>query len=51
MPGIRTSVLSLRAIGSTKVIKAVTQDSGGSDVGQLPYSYIKALCEAGGQGD
>jgi hypothetical protein len=41
MPGTRTGALSLRAFGSNKVIKAATRDPGGSDLGQLPYCYMR----------
>jgi hypothetical protein len=51
MPGIRTSALSLRAFGSNKVIKAAIEIPGDSDLGQLPYCYIEALRQAGGQAD
>jgi hypothetical protein len=34
------SALSLRA-GSNKAINAATRDPGGSDLGQLPYCYIR----------
>jgi hypothetical protein len=40
MPGI-AGALSLRALGSNKVIKASTRDPGGSDLGQVPSCYMR----------
>jgi hypothetical protein len=50
MPGI--ALVRYRSeLGSNKVIKAVTRDPGGSDLGQLPYCLYEALRRAGGRAD
>jgi hypothetical protein len=41
IPGICTGALSLRACGSNRVISGATRDPGGSDLGQLPYCYMR----------